>query len=75
MIYDISYKTSMGPIPLHIRFNETDRFIKIYDEIRYLQLLNNHVQYVEIRNKIKYLVSEKSGITDSINHNSCKNQN
>ena len=65
----------MGPIPSHIRFNETDRFIKIYDEIRYLQLLNNHVQYVEIRNKIKYLVSEKSGITDSINHNSCKNQN
>ena len=65
----------MGPIPLHIRFNETDRSIKIYDEIRYLQLLNNHVQYVEIRNKIKYLVSEKSGITDSINHNSCKNQN
>ena len=33
----------MGPIPSHIRFNETDRFIKIYDEIRYLQLLNNHV--------------------------------
>ena len=36
LIYDISYKTFMGSIPLHIRFDKIDGFTKIYDGIRYL---------------------------------------
>ena len=31
LIYDISYKTSMGAKPLHIRFHKIDGFIKIHD--------------------------------------------
>ena len=38
LIYDISCKTFMGAKPLRIRFDEIDRFIKIYDGIRYLVL-------------------------------------
>ena len=38
LIYDISYKTFIGSISFHIRFDEIDGFIKIYDGIRYLVL-------------------------------------
>ena len=38
LIYDISYKTSMGTKTLRIRFYEIDGFIKIYDGIRSLVL-------------------------------------
>ena len=31
LIYDISYKTLIGPKPLHIRFDKIDGFIRIYD--------------------------------------------
>ena len=57
---------------MHIRFNEIDGFIKLYDGIRYLVLLFGHSWYDEIYHRIKYLISEKSGITDSINHNFSK---
>ena len=45
-----------------------DGFIKIYDGIKYLVLFG-HSLYDQICDRIKYLISEKSGITDSINHN------
>ena len=44
-----------------------DRFINIYDEIRYLVLFASE-RYNAIYNRIKYLISEKS----SINHNFAK---
>ena len=50
--------------PLCIWFDKLDGFIKIDDEIRYLVLWKNNETYVSI----KYLLSEKSGITNSINH-------
>ena len=53
---------------MRIRFDKIDRFIKIYDGIRYLVLLV-HSWYDEICDSIKYLISEKSGIADSINRN------
>ena len=34
LIYDISYKTFMSSIPLCIRFDKIDAFIKVYDRIR-----------------------------------------
>ena len=58
----------MGSQLLGIRFNEIDGFIKIYDGIRYLVLFGSE-PYDGIYNLIRYLVSKKSGITDSINHN------
>ena len=67
-IYDISYKTLPGTKPLCIRFDKTDLFIKIHDGIRYLVLFDRS-GCAEICDRIKYLLSEKSGITDSINHN------
>ena len=66
--YDISYKTFIGSKPLHIWFNKIDRLFKIYDGIRYLVILS-HSWFGEICCSIKYFISEKSGITDSINYN------
>ena len=40
-VYDISYKISMGPKPLHIRFNKIDGFIMVLDgKIKYLVLFD-----------------------------------
>ena len=50
------------------RFDKIDGFIKIHDKIRYLVLFGySHCD--KICDKIKYLISDKSGITDSVNHN------
>ena len=57
----------MHSIPLRIRFDKIGAFIKIYDGMRYLVLLS--FLFDEICNRIKYLISEESGITDSINYN------
>ena len=45
-----------------IRFEEIHGFIKIYDGIRYLVLLGSG-QYDAIYNRIRYLISKKSGTT------------
>ena len=71
LIYDISYKNCMGSIPLRIRFDEIDGFIKIYDGTRCLVLFCQS-WYNEICDRIKYLINKESGIADSINHNFAK---
>ena len=58
----------MGSIPLRIRFDEIVGFIRIYDGIRYIILFSNS-WHNEVCDRIRYLISKKSGITDSINHN------
>ena len=58
----------MGSKPLRIRLYKIDGSIKIYDRIKYMALFNNHFTFDWICDKIKYLISEKSSITDSINH-------
>ena len=68
LIYDISYKILIGAKPLRIRFNEINGFIKVYDGIRHKVLFGPR-WYDAIYNMIRYLISEKRGITDSINHN------
>ena len=68
MIDDISYKPFMSSIPLRVRFDKIDGYIKIHDRIRYLVLFG-HGWYDEICDRIKYLISKKSGIADSTNHN------
>ena len=62
LIYDISYKTLIGPKPLQIRFDKTDVFITIYDGSKYLVLLGFE-KYDIIYNRIRYLISLKSNIT------------
>ena len=41
MIYDISYKTLIGPKPLCIRLDKIDVFIRNYDGSRYLKFLGS----------------------------------
>ena len=67
LIYEVSYKNFMGEKPLRINFNEINGFIKAYDGIIYLVIFNYWL-HNEIYNRIIYLISEKSGITNSINH-------
>ena len=53
----------MGSKPLHIRFDEIDGSIKIYDGIRYLVLFGSGLYgsglYDAIYNRIRYLISEQ----------------
>ena len=51
-----------------IRFDKIDGFIKNHDVIRYLVLFD-YEWFDKVCDKIKYLISEKSGITDSTNRN------
>ena len=61
MIYDISYKTLIGPRPLRIRFDKIDEFIWIFDGNTYLVLLCPE-RYDALYYRTRYLVSLKSGI-------------
>ena len=68
-VYDMLYKTAAGPKPLHIRFDKIDGFIIVLDgKIRHL-ILFDYGLFNKICNKIKYILSKKSGITNSINYN------
>ena len=68
-VYDILYKTSTVPKPLHIRFDKIDGLIVILDgKVKHVVLFDYGL-FGKICDKIKYLICEKSGITNSINHN------
>ena len=62
LICNISNKTLISPKALHIRFDKTDGFMRIYDGTTQLVLLAIEKCGV-IFNKIEYLISLKSGIT------------
>ena len=53
---------------MRIKFNKINGFIKIHSGIRCLVLLD-YGWFDKICDTIKFLISEKSGITGSINHN------
>ena len=63
LIYDISYKTLINSKPLRIRFDKIDRFFRIYDGNKCLVLLIPE-NYDAIYNRVTYLISIKSSITD-----------
>ena len=67
LIYDISYKTLIGSKPLRIRFDKIDGFIRIYDGTRYLTLFGSE-KCDAIYDRIRYLISLKSGITYIFSH-------
>ena len=60
-----------GSKPLHIRLDEVDGLIRVYDGSRYLTLLafENHDA---IYNRIRYLISQKNGIKYAFSHNYAK---
>ena len=64
LIYGISYKTLIGPTALHIIFDKLDGFIRIYDGTRYLTLTGSK-KYDANFDRIRYLISLKSGITEN----------
>ena len=68
MIYNISYKTLVGAKPLRIRFSQVDGFIRVCDGNKYL-LLFGLKKYDAICNKIRCLISQKSGITNVFFYN------
>ena len=72
LLYYISYKTSTVPkqLPIaHASIKYLNRFIRSRGgEFRHLVLFDYRL-FDKMCEKIKYLISEKSGITDSINHN------
>ena len=67
MIYDISYKTLIDSKTLHIRFFKIDRIIRIYYGTRYLTLFGSE-KYEAIYNRIRYLISQKRGMTCIFSH-------
>ena len=52
---------------MQIRFNKIDGFIRIYDGTRYLTLFEEE-EYEAIYNRIRYFLSQKSGITYIFSH-------
>ena len=67
-IYVISYKTLIGAKPLRIRFDKIDGFIRVYDGSIYVILFGLR-KYDSIYNRIRYLISQKSGIKSVISCN------
>ena len=71
-VYNISYKTPTGRKPLCIRFDKIDGFIiALNDKIKHLVLFDYRL-LDKMFDKIKYLISKRSGITNGINYNSGK---
>ena len=67
-LYTISYKYLTCPKPLHISFDKIDRFVISLDsKIKHLVLFDYGL-FDKVCDKIKYLISKKIGITNSINH-------
>ena len=62
LIYEISCKTLICPKPVCTRFEKIDGFIRTYDGTRYLTLFCSK-KYDAISDRIRYLISLKSGIT------------
>ena len=62
LIYNVSYNTLMVAKPLRFRFDKVDGFIRVYDGARYLVVLGPE-KYDSIYNRIRYLISQGSGIT------------
>ena len=56
---------------MRIRFDEIYGFIRVYDGTRYLILFGSE-KYDSIYNRIRYLISAKSGITYITSHNYAK---
>ena len=61
-IYNIWNEIVIPAKPLRIRFNKTNRFVRVYGETRYLVLFGSK-KYNHICNIIRYRINVKSGVT------------
>ena len=66
--YNISCKSITGPKPLRLRFKIDIFIISLDGKIKHL-ILFDYELFDKICDKIKYLISKKGGITNSINYN------
>ena len=67
LVYNISYKNSIGTKLVCIRFNKVDEFIRLYDGTGHLVLFDPE-KYDAIYNRIKYLTGPKSNIKDAFSY-------
>ena len=67
-VYKISCKNPAVPKPLRIRFNKIDGFVISLDVKIKPLILFDYGLFNKICDKIKYVISKKSGIANSINH-------
>ena len=67
LVYNISYKNLIDSRPLCIRFDKIDKFIRAYDETRYLVFFGSE-KYDSIYDRIRDLITVKGGITYIISH-------
>ena len=65
------YKSLTNAKLLCIRFDKIDRFIRVFDGTRYLVLFGSE-KYNFFYNRIRYVLSIKSGITFIISHKYAK---
>ena len=68
LIRDISYETLIIPKPSGNCFDKIDGFIRVNDGTRYFVLLGSE-ECDAIYDRIRHLISQKSGITYIISHN------
>ena len=68
LVYNTLYKRLIGSKSFDIRFDKINGFIRVYDATRYLVLFERE-KYDSICNRIRYLISVKSGITYIVSHN------
>ena len=68
LVYNISYKSLIDSRPLRIRSDEIDEFIRAYDETSNL-VFSGSENYDSTYDRIKHLISVKSGISWLISHN------
>ena len=61
LVFDILYKTLFGSKPIHIRSDEVDVFIRVYDGIRYLVLIIPE-KHDAICNRLNILLAKKVAI-------------
>ena len=73
LVYNTLYKSLIGSKSLDIRFDKINGFIRVYDATRYLVLFESE-KCDSICNRIRYLISVKSGITYIVSHNYKKNK-
>ena len=71
LVCNISYKSLIDSKPLRVRFDKIDGFIRVYDGTRYLVLIRIK-KYDSIYNRIRYLISAKSGTSYMIFYNYAK---
>ena len=71
LVYNISYKSLIDSMPLRIRFDKVDGFIRGYDGIRYLVLTGSQ-KHDSIYNRTGYFISVKNDITYKFSQNYAK---